>query len=158
MRKITLKKPRFFKGLSAPYRMVFINDESLEEVASFHLTKSSVYTLFSTLFVLTIAATVAILLFTPLKYYIPGYGSSKPRVELLQLQQKVDSLSDVMKAEQQQAANIKHLIAGDDVKKQDTAMLSKDEIEAAPQSILPQPEEIKQQAAQQQVKKPRHRR
>ena len=137
--------------------MVFINEDSLEEVASFHLTKGSVYTLFSTLFVLTIAATVCILLFTPLKYYVPGYGSSKPRVQMLQLQQKVDSLADVVSAEQRKANNIQHIIAGDDVKQRDTAMLTQEEINKAPQNILPQPEEIKQQAAQP-LKKPRRRR
>ncbi len=71
MRPLSLKPPRPFKNLNAPYRMVFINEDSLEEVASFHLTKKSLYTLFSTIFLITILATVAVLLFTPLQILHP---------------------------------------------------------------------------------------
>src|SRR6188472_2714438 len=106
MRKLTLKPPRPFKNLNAPYRMVFINEDSLEEVASFHLTKKSLYTLFSTVFLITILATVCILLFTPLKYYIPGYGSNAVRVQTIRLEHKVDSLSHLVSAGQQQAERI----------------------------------------------------
>ncbi len=102
MRKLTLKRPRPFKNLNAPYRMVFINEDSLEEVASFHLTKRSVWTLFSSLFIITILVTVCILLFTPLKYYIPGYGSNVARTQVIRLKQSVDSLSDLVLLQQKQ--------------------------------------------------------
>ena len=146
MRPLSLKPPRPFKNLNAPYRMVFINEESLEEVASFHLTKKSLYTLFSTIFLITILATVTVLLFTPLKYYIPGYGSNTVRVEALQLERKVDSLNELVSANARQAAHIRQLIAGKDFPKRDTAMLKPELIRSAPESILPAPEEIRQQA------------
>src|ERR1043165_4368398 len=100
MRPLFLKPPRLLKNLNAPYRMVFINDNSLEEVASFHLTKKSLYSLFSSIFLITILATVIILLFTPLKYYIPGYGSNAMRLQALILERRVDSLSDLVMAGQ----------------------------------------------------------
>ncbi|RYG49274.1 MAG: hypothetical protein EOO01_12625, partial [Chitinophagaceae bacterium] len=74
-----------FRRLNAPYRVVFIDDESLEEVASLSLTKSKMYMLFSTLFVLIVMITVMILLFTPLKYYIPGYGRDQNRIEVINM-------------------------------------------------------------------------
>ncbi|XZF16057.1 hypothetical protein ACTHGU_07955 [Chitinophagaceae bacterium MMS25-I14] len=147
IRKLTFKKPRLFKKLNAPYRMVFIDDESLDEVASFRLTKGSVYILFSTLFVTTILVTVLILLFTPMKYYIPGYGNNNTRREVIRLKQTTDSLSDLMVAQQKQYADLKKVINGEFNGKPDTTMLSPEQIKnASMDGILPKPEEIKQGA------------
>ena len=126
--------------------MVFINEDSLEEVASYHLTKKSLYTLFSTIFLTTILATVAVLLLTPLRYYIPGYGSNTVRVQALKLERRVDSLTDLVVANTRNAERIQKLIAGKDIKERDTAMLKPELIRSAPESILPAPEEIRQQA------------
>jgi hypothetical protein len=149
MRKLMLKRPRPFKNLNAPYRMVFINEDSLEEVGSFHLTKRSVWTLFSTLFVVTILVTVSILLFTPLKYYIPGYGSNVARTQVIQLKQSVDSLSDLVVLQQKQWLAIRSIISGDDPGIRDTAMLKLELADpSGAASILPKAEEIRGQAVQ----------
>jgi hypothetical protein len=102
--------------------------------------------LFSTIFLITILATVCILLFTPLKYYIPGYGSNELRVQAIQLERKVDSLSVLVTAGQQQATRISALIAGKDIQTRDTAMLKPELLKGPPGSILPDPQEIKEQA------------
>lgn len=158
MRPLTFKRPRLFKNLNAPYRMVFIDEDSLEEVASFHLTKTSVYTLFSTIFLVTILATVGILLFTPLKYYIPGYGSNAVRLQAMSLEQKVDSLSRIVNAGQEQAQRISALIAGKDIQTRDTAMLKPELLRSPPESILPDPDEIREQATQEVIKEKRNAR
>ncbi len=146
MRPLSLKPPRPFKNLNAPYRMVFINEDSLEEVASFHLTKKSLYTLFSTIFLITILATVAVLLFTPLKYYIPGYGSNAVRMQAMSLERQVDSLSELAEMNIRYAQRIQKLIAGKDAPERDTAMLKPGLIQSVPESILPAPEAIREQA------------
>lgn len=146
MRPLFLKPPRLLKNLNAPYRMVFINDNSLEEVASFHLTKKSLYSLFSSIFLITILATVIILLFTPLKYYIPGYGSNAVRIQALALERQVDSLTELVTANTRQAERIQKLIAGKDIQQTDTAMLKPELIRSAPESVLPAPEDIREQA------------
>lgn len=146
--------------MNAPYRMVFINEDSLDEVASFHLTKKSVFTLFSTLFVVTILVTVCILLFTPLKYYIPGYGSNVARTQVIRLKQSVDSLSDLVVLQQKQADDIRMVISGDDKGLRDTAMLKPELMRtSAMSSILPKADEIKKLAAQEEkVEKKKARR
>jgi len=153
------KRPTLFKRLNAPYRVVFIDDESLEEVATFSLTKSTMYILFSTLFVLTVTITVIILLFTPLKYYIPGYGNNKTHREVVKLRQEVDSLADMVDAQREYAINIKKVIVGDFKGPRDTALLDMDKVNReAMTSILPAPEVIKQQALQSVKKEQRKRR
>ncbi|MEO6833213.1 MAG: hypothetical protein ABI378_11845 [Chitinophagaceae bacterium] len=148
MRPISLKRPRPFKNLNAPYRMVFINENSLEEVASFHLTKNSLYALFSTIFIITIFGTVAILLFTPLKYYIPGYGSNQLRIEAMALEHRVDSLSAMVVANQQKASRISAIIAEKDVVERDTAMLKPSLLNNLPEGVIPAPDDIKSEASQ----------
>lgn len=138
--------------------MVFINEDSLEEVASFHLTKKSLYTLFSTIFLITILATICILLYTPLKYYIPGYGSNEVRMHAIQLEQKVDSLSGLVIAGQQHAQRISALISSKDAPARDTVMLKPELLHSQPESILPAAEDIRAQAVEDVNKEKRHAR
>jgi len=110
--------------LQTQYRIVFINDESLEEVATFRLTIRKLYVLFSTLFVVIVGLTICVLLLTPLKYYIPGYGSNKTHMQVIRLKENVDSLSDLVSAQQSYEANIRKVINGSYNGKSDTTKLS----------------------------------
>src|SRR5947207_15326389 len=81
-----------FKRLRNRYRLVIINDDTYEEVVTFKLSRLSVYIGLSTIFVLLVGLTVALIVFTPLKYYIPGYDDLKIGREYKQMKYKVDSL------------------------------------------------------------------
>src|SRR5262249_14989983 len=74
------------------YRLVVMNDDTYEEVVTFKLSRLSVYVGLSTIFVLMVSLTVALLVLTPLKYYIPGYGNRDTRTELQVLKIRTDSL------------------------------------------------------------------
>lgn len=67
------------KRLRNKYRLVVMNEDTYEEVVKFKLNRLSVYIALSTLFVLLVGLTVALIVFTPLKYYLPGtgYGNAK---------------------------------------------------------------------------------
>ena len=74
------------------YRLVVMNDDTYEEVVTFKLSRLSVYIALCTIFVVLVGLTVALIVFTPLKYYIPGYGSASDRREMITLKLKADSL------------------------------------------------------------------
>lgn len=75
------------------YRLVVMNDDTYEEVVTFKLSRLSVYVMLSTIFVVLVGLTVALIVFTPLKYYIPGASTDyKSVVELKRLQYRVDSV------------------------------------------------------------------
>lgn len=148
------KRPTLFKRINAPYRVVFIDDESLEEVATFSLTKSRIYVVFSTLFVLIVIITVAILLFTPLKYYIPGYGSGQTHRQVIILKKTVDSLSDMVSTQHMYMENIRNVLMGDYNGPLDTTMLDLDKVKRDQiNSILPDPKLIRKQALEEERKK-----
>jgi hypothetical protein len=123
------KKDNLYNRLRVQYRIAIINDESLEEVASFRLTIRKLYVLFSTLFVVIVALTICVLLITPLRYYIPGYGSINTHRQIVRLKQNVDSLSDLVSAQQLYEANIRKVINGDYNGKRDTTLLNIKEAE-----------------------------
>lgn len=80
------------KRLRNRYRLVVMNDDTYEEVVTFKLSRLSVYVVLSTIFVLLVGLTVALIVFTPLKYYIPGYDDLQVGREYRQMKYRVDSL------------------------------------------------------------------
>src|SRR5690606_38298021 len=98
--------------LNHKYRLVIMNDDTYEEVTAFRLSRMSVYVALSTLFVLLVAITVATVVFTPLRYYIPGYGDLKQRKEFMQLRMKADSLERAISTRDRYLDNLKNVIGG----------------------------------------------
>src|SRR5947199_8185602 len=90
------------KHLQNRYRLVVMNDDTYEEVVTFKLSRLSVYIGLSTIFVLLVSLTVALLVYSPLKYYIPGYGTGREnRVELQGLKMRTDSLEQALQYKDQ---------------------------------------------------------
>ena len=113
-----------FRRLRNRYRLVVMNDDSYEEVVTFKLSRLSVYIGMSTLFVLLTGLTVALIVFTPLKLYIPGYGSANATRELRQLKIRTDSLEQAMEYKDKYLSNIKSVLQGDASVKIDTTTLN----------------------------------
>jgi hypothetical protein len=110
------------KRLRNRYRLMLINEDTYEEVITFQLTRISVYIAFSVLFVVLVGLTVALIAFTPLKLYIPGYGSVKQAKEYQVLKVKADSIEHALVLKQQYLDNIENVLKGQ-VMSKDTTML-----------------------------------
>lgn len=111
------------KRLRNRYRLVVMNDDTYEEVATFKLSRLSVYITMSTLFVLMVSLTVALLVFTPLKYYIPGYGTKQSRADLQVLKIRTDSLEQAIKYKEQYLESVKKVLTGTTPTQRDTMTL-----------------------------------
>lgn len=101
------------KRLRNRYRLVIMNDDTYEEVVTFRLSRMSVYIAFSTIFVLLVGLTVALIVFTPLKYYIPGYGSASIGREYRQLKYVTDSLEKQVHYQDRYITDLKKVLSGD---------------------------------------------
>lgn len=112
------------KRLRNRYRLVVMNEDTYEEVVKFRLSRVSVYVALSSLFVLLVGLTVALIVFTPLKYYLPGvgYGDAKQVKEFKTLKIRTDSLEQALQYNQQQMEGIKKVLQGN-VPKLDTTQL-----------------------------------
>jgi hypothetical protein len=105
------------------YRLVVMNDDTYEEVVTFRLSRMSVYILLSTIFVVLVGLTVALIVFTPVKYYIPGYGSQRVDREYRQLKYVVDSLEKQVSYHEQYNQGLKKVLTGNADVKLDTVQL-----------------------------------
>jgi hypothetical protein len=105
------------------YRLVIMNDDTYEEVVTFKLSRLSVYIGLSTIFVLLVGLTVALIVFTPLKYYIPGYDDLKIGREYKQMKYRVDSLEKQVIYQAQYIDGVKKVLNGDVNMKLDTNLI-----------------------------------
>ena len=94
------------------YRLVIINEDSFKEVVTFKLTRLSVYIALSTLFVVLVGLTVALIIFTPLKLYIPGYGDAQKAKEYEMLKMKADSIEQSLIKKQEYIDNVEKVLKG----------------------------------------------
>jgi hypothetical protein len=112
------------KRLRNRYRLVVMNDDTYEEVVTFKLSRLSVYVVLSTIFVLLVGLTVALIVFTPLKYYIPGYDDLKLGREYKQMKYRVDSLEKQVTYQVNYIDKIKNVLKGGTMITLDTTKLA----------------------------------
>src|SRR5215212_3655064 len=104
------------------YRLVVMNEDTYEEVVAFKLSRISVYIALSVLFVVLVGLTVALIAFTPLKLYIPGFGDAKQAKVFQNLKVKADSIEKTLIYKQQYIDNIQKVLKGE-IAKPDTSTL-----------------------------------
>ncbi len=95
------------------YRLVIRNDETFEEIASVKLSPLSVYVAVSSLIVVTAILVTMLIIWTPLKRYIPGYGDFDRDSEISKLTSKVADLEDEIEATRKYTSNIRNILNGD---------------------------------------------
>jgi hypothetical protein len=107
-----------------------MNEDTYEEVVKFKLTRLSVYIALSTLFVLLIGLTVTLIVFTPLKYYLPGvgYGNAKQIKEYRMLKIRTDSIEQALEYKQKYLNDLTKVLQGN-VPKRDTTQLDIPKVE-----------------------------
>jgi len=111
------------KRLRNRYRLVVMNDDTYEEVVTFKLSRFSVYVMLSSIFVILVGLTVALIVFTPLKQYLPGYGSQSARKELQLLKYRTDSLEISVRQKDMYMEELKKVLTGNVSTTYDTTVL-----------------------------------
>ncbi len=115
------------------YRLTLMNDDTYEEVVTFKLSRLSVYLTFSSIFVVLVGLTVALIVFTPLKYYIPGYGKMQTKTQLQVLKIRTDSLEQAIKFKDQYLDGIKKTLTGSTPAERDTVAITVEQKELSKQ-------------------------
>lgn len=102
------------KRLRNHYRLVIMNEDTFEEILKFKLTRMSVYVVLSAVFILMVGLTAALIVFTPLKYYLPGagMGTAKEVRQYRELKIRTDSMEDALKDQDAYLKNIQRVLEG----------------------------------------------
>ena len=101
------------KARETYYRLVILNNETFEEVNSFKLSVFNFYVALSTLFVGFTALGMALIVFTPLKKIIPGYGGYGSERAVFDLYERVDSIERAIKAHEIYTRNFRKMLVAD---------------------------------------------
>ncbi|MCE2844494.1 MAG: hypothetical protein ACOVRE_02455 [Sediminibacterium sp.] len=112
-----------FKRRSNTYRLVITNDDTYDEILALRLSRKSVYLTFSISFILLVGLTIALIAFTPLKYYIPGYGTKESRTALQLLKIRTDSLEQSIYYKEQYLEGLKKVLSEGNSNQLDTIPL-----------------------------------
>ena len=111
------------KRLRNRYRLVVMNDDTYEEVVTFKLSRLSVYVMLCSVFVLLVGLTVALMVFTDLKYYLPGNDEVKIGREYRQLKYRTDSLEKQVVLNAKYIESIKNVLSGQNKFELDTTKI-----------------------------------
>lgn len=99
--------------LNNKYRLVVMNDSTLEERLSFRLSRMNVYVAASTLAVILILLTAMAIVLTPIKEYIPGYQDVNMRKNVIDLSFRADSLERMVNQKEVFISSIQRVLNGE---------------------------------------------
>ncbi len=109
----------FKERLKNTYRLVVMNGETFEEVSSYRLSLLNVYVLLSSLFVVMAIVVFLLIAATPLKKYLPGYGSVQQDKELRELHLQMDEMERELANHRRYSENFRKILVGDVETEQD---------------------------------------
>lgn len=153
-RKNTEDDRKWTEKLRDKYRLVVMNDETFEEISSFRLTPLNVYIMVSSLIVGTAILITLMIVYTPLKRYIPGYGDFTRDSEISELMSKSKQLEKEVEATRMYSENLRKILASDhsgmtkaDVEKQGAGAANSDSAAAGPVERIPEDDALRSAVA-----------
>jgi murein DD-endopeptidase MepM/ murein hydrolase activator NlpD len=95
------------------YRLVLLNEETLEERISFKLSRLNVFVAIGLMSIILVFITTYIIAFTPLKEYIPGYTDVTLQRRIYELQLRSDSVAFAMRTQEKYLESLKKVLGGE---------------------------------------------
>jgi murein DD-endopeptidase MepM/ murein hydrolase activator NlpD len=129
MAQIKRNKKKLQKKLLHKYRLVVLNEDTFEERFAVKLTRLNVFFLTSLAAIILVTLTTLLIVFTPLREYIPGYSSAALQKQALQLDTKTDSLMKTINMNDAYINSLKRVLRGE----VSTVVINKDSIFKAAQ-------------------------
>ena len=112
MRKTRRGRKAFWHNIKFKYKLTIINENTLEEVVGIHVSKlNGLSVLLSACTVIFLIA-AAIIAFTPLRNYLPGYMNSEVRSQIVANALRADSLQAALDRQSRYVMNIQDILSG----------------------------------------------
>ena len=108
-------KNKIVNFFNKTFRLVVINDETLEEEGFLKLSRSNIIILASVLLASAFVISFCIIVYSPLNKHLPGKSSELVQKELVTLALKSDSLASALSISSLYLSNIESIIKGDSI-------------------------------------------
>lgn len=105
-------KNKFLALLNKRYRLAIRNAETFEQKFFITFTGLGFLVFNGLLVILLVSGTILLIGFTPLREYIPGYGSLQTHARLMQLNLRTDSLARELRNKDLYITNIRNIVEG----------------------------------------------
>jgi biotin carboxyl carrier protein len=112
MKKNTSKLKPFIQKMRFKYRVSVLNENTLEESWHVRLSRFSVFMYGSTFAVLTFIILTILIFATPISRYLPGYGETGNRANIIRESMRADSLVQQVNLQEGYIDIIKGIITG----------------------------------------------
>ena len=112
--RIDLRKSRKWlkEHLEKTFLFIIRNEETFEETANYRLTLKNIYILGSTIVLMISLLLWLLIIFTPIKKYIPGYGDVRAQREYIVLDRKIQELEKSITARDTYIESIQRILEG----------------------------------------------
>jgi murein DD-endopeptidase MepM/ murein hydrolase activator NlpD len=107
------RRKELMRKLKSKYRLVVINDTTFDERFSAYLSPLNVIAGIALAFFIISIITLSIVIFTPLKEYIPGYSDTRTRLNALNATVRVDSLERAQAVYGRYFQNLSRILNGE---------------------------------------------
>ncbi|HEY0978011.1 MAG TPA: M23 family metallopeptidase [Flavobacteriales bacterium] len=106
------RRRRVLRKLRSKYRLLLIDEATFKERFSMRLSRINVFLLFLGLFTLHGLFVSALIVFTPLKRYIPGYSDQRTKLNAYKATVKADSLQHALEIRDIYINNLRTVLSG----------------------------------------------
>ncbi len=106
------KEQSFTDRLSERYRLVVFDDENLKELRSFNLSLGNIYIIICSLLLILALLIGSLIIFTPVKRLIPGYGNVEGNLEFLNLKSQITEMEEIIEAQTVYIDGMKNMVTG----------------------------------------------
>jgi murein DD-endopeptidase MepM/ murein hydrolase activator NlpD len=106
------KQVSFWKKIRFKYKLSILNENTLEEVFAFRLSRLSVFWVVAGFAIILVTLTSIVIINTPIRNYLPGYLDSEVRETLVENVLKADSLEQALATQTKYLNNISSILQG----------------------------------------------
>lgn len=107
------KKKSFWKNIKFKYKLTILNENTLEDIFVLRVSKLNIISVLIVVILLSILISSAVLIFTPLKNYLPGYVTNQLRNQMVDNALLTDSLVSVIDKQNLYISNIQTVLRGE---------------------------------------------
>lgn len=112
-----IKDKTLRQKLTDKYRLVILNDETMEEVSSYYLSLQNIYVLISSFIVILGLLIILLIFFTPVKTLIPGYGEVESNPKFIELTKDLAKIEETLESQQIYLNGFKKMLIADEMER-----------------------------------------